>query len=156
MAARVVLVDPAGRVLLFRGFDPARPGATWWFTVGGGVEPGEDLRAAALREAREETGLDLAELRGPVWRRLANFSFDGRRYEAEEWFFTATATGPVDTSGFTELEARTVVEHRWWSAAELRATSEVFYPARLPELLDGLPDHPDGPPLLLDDREPAP
>jgi 8-oxo-dGTP pyrophosphatase MutT (NUDIX family) len=152
----VVLLDSDGRVLLFRGFDPADPASTWWFTVGGGVEPGEDLRAAAIREAREETGLAIApdELRGPVWRRLVRFSFDGRLFDAEEWFFTAAAgpDGTVDISGFTELEARTVLEHRWWSAEELTATTDVFYPARLPELLSELAGHPDGPPVLLDDR----
>ncbi len=160
VSARVVLLDPYGRVLLFRGFDPADPTSTWWFTVGGAVEAGEDLRAAATRETLEETGLAIApdELRGPVWRRLVRFSFDGRLFDAEEWFFTATA-GPdatVDISGFTELEARTVLEHRWWSVEELSATTDVFYPARLPDLLSELPSalngHPDGPPVLLDDR----
>jgi 8-oxo-dGTP pyrophosphatase MutT (NUDIX family) len=152
----VVLLDPDGRVLLFRGFDPADPTSTWWFTVGGAVESGEDLRAAASREAHEETGLVIApdELRGPVWRRLVRFSFDGRSFDAEEWFFTATAAGDgaIDTGGFTELEVRTVLEHRWWSVEELTATSDVFYPVRLPELLSGLDGHPDGPPVLLDDR----
>jgi len=154
VAARVVLLDPAGRVLLFRGIDPAEPETTWWFTVGGGVEPGEELRAAAVREAAEETGIVIApdELRGPVWRRLARGSFDGRQWEAEEWFFVAGADGSVDTSGFTELEVRTVLEHRWWSVDELAATTDVFYPAWLPELISDLPRHPDEPPVLLDDR----
>ena len=156
VSARVVLLDPDGRVLLFRGFDPADPASTWWFTVGGAVEAGEDLRTAAIRETSEETGLAIApdELHGPVWRRLVRFSFDGRLFDAEEWFFTAT-TGPdasVDISGFTELEARTVLEHRWWSVEELTTTTDVFYPARLPELLAGLGRNPDGPPVLLDDR----
>jgi 8-oxo-dGTP pyrophosphatase MutT (NUDIX family) len=154
VSARVVLLDPDGRVLLFRGFDPADPASTWWFTVGGAVEPGEDLRAAALRETAEETGIVIIpdELRGPVWRRLVRFSFDGRRFDAEEWFFTATASGEVDTSGFTELEARTVLEHRWWSVDELAATTDLVYPRRLAQLLPELGAHPDGPPVLLDDR----
>ncbi len=153
VSARVLLLDPDGRVLLFRGFDPRRPGAYWWFTVGGAVEPGEALRAAAVREALEETGMVLHpdELRGPVWRRLARFTFDGRAFDAEEWFFVATADGPVDTAGFTELEARTVVEHRWWSPAELAATDEVHYPVRLAELLPAVHDW-DGATVLLDDR----
>lgn len=153
VSARVLLLDPDGRVLLFRGFDPARPGSFWWFTVGGGVEPGEELRAAAVREAREETGAVIGpdELRGPVWRRLATFTFDDRVFEAEEWFFVARADGTVDTGGFTELEARTVVEHRWWSAAELAATTELYYPARLAELLPTLRAW-DGRTVLLDDR----
>ncbi|WP_256255746.1 NUDIX domain-containing protein [Streptomyces sp. MUSC 14] len=33
------------------GRDPRSPGARWWFTVGGGVEDGEDYLQAAAREA---------------------------------------------------------------------------------------------------------
>ncbi|MET0424419.1 MAG: NUDIX domain-containing protein, partial [Actinoplanes sp.] len=40
-AARVLIVDPAGRTLLLHGGDPARPEQRWWFTPGGGLEQGE-------------------------------------------------------------------------------------------------------------------
>ena len=41
-AARVLLIDPGGRLLLVHGGDPADPSAgSWWFTPGGGMEPGE-------------------------------------------------------------------------------------------------------------------
>ena len=41
-SARVLVIDPDGCVLLLRGFDPARPErGDWWFTPGGGVDPGE-------------------------------------------------------------------------------------------------------------------
>ncbi|WP_407691660.1 NUDIX domain-containing protein [Pseudonocardia thermophila] len=52
----MLLLDSSGRLLLFRAFDPADPANTWWYTVGGAVEPGEALRSAAVREVREETG----------------------------------------------------------------------------------------------------
>ncbi|MBW4717587.1 NUDIX domain-containing protein [Saccharothrix sp. SC076] len=138
VSARVVLVDGDDRVLLFEGFDPARPDELFWFTVGGGVEPAEDLRAAALREAHEETGLRLVpdDLAGPVWKRQAVFRFDGLSYAAEEWFFVArTTAAEVDTSRFNDLERRTILRHRWWSVAELRATDATVYPVQLAELL---------------------
>ena len=67
-AARVLLFDDTGRVLLAMGHDEDQPDRAWWFTIGGGIEEGEDPRAAAVREVFEETGLrlDAHELVGPV------------------------------------------------------------------------------------------
>ncbi|MHB1294947.1 MAG: NUDIX domain-containing protein [Anaerolineae bacterium] len=49
-------------VLLLRGAAAKPRFAGCWNGVGGHVEPGEDLREAALREVREEAGLVPAEL----------------------------------------------------------------------------------------------
>ncbi|MEU6642882.1 NUDIX domain-containing protein [Saccharomonospora sp. NPDC046836] len=144
-SARVVLVDPAGRVLLFNGRDPAVAGETFWFTVGGGVEDGEDLRSAAVRELKEETGLDTpaGQLTGPMWRRRVEFSFGGQHYDGTEWFFCVRldTAHDVDTSRFTEVESDAIDGYRWWSAGELRETGETIYPELLGELLPPLLEH---------------
>lgn len=58
-SARVLLLDGDGRILLFRCYlDSSRPGlGHCWVTPGGGVNDGETLVEAAVRELREETGL---------------------------------------------------------------------------------------------------
>ncbi|MFB9234307.1 NUDIX hydrolase [Plantactinospora siamensis] len=137
-AGRVLLVDDAGRVLLLHGRDPARPGHHYWFTPGGGLDPGESAVAGAARELAEETGLRLppAALGEPVWREVTEFPFDGRWYRQEqEFFLVRVPSWAPDTSGFDEIERNTIDAHRWWAPAELAATGERFYPAELVSVL---------------------
>ena len=137
-AARALLVDPAGRVLLLRGHDPAEPSVSWWLTPGGGLDPGEDVAAALRREVREETGLDLAgtDLGAVVLRRTVDYAFEGVAYRQEEDFFRIPVGAfDVDTSAWTDVERRSVEEVRWWAPAELAATSETVYPEGLAALV---------------------
>ncbi|BFU42880.1 NUDIX hydrolase [Krasilnikovia sp. MM14-A1004] len=137
-AARVLLVDAAGRILLFHGGDPVAPDESWWFTPGGGLEPGETPARGAARELFEETGLrvDPAELGEPVWHQVIEFSYRHQWYRQDQQFYLLRVDRwQVDTAGFEEEERTSVDGHRWWSLAELDATDEDVYPEELPDLL---------------------
>lgn len=59
LSARLLILDEAGRILLFRFVYKRGPlaGQDFWGTPGDGVEGDETLEQAALRELVEETGL---------------------------------------------------------------------------------------------------
>ncbi|MCH0559652.1 NUDIX hydrolase [Streptomyces sp. MUM 16J] len=143
--ARVVLLDPADRILLLRGHEPDDPSDTWWFTPGGGVEGVETRAQAALRELFEETGITGVDLGPVLWRRRCSFPFAGLRWDQDEWYYLARTTRTaVAATGLTELERRSVAGARWWTCQELSRAHETVYPTRLAELLRTLLD--EGPP----------
>jgi 8-oxo-dGTP pyrophosphatase MutT (NUDIX family) len=137
--ARVLIVDAADRLLLVcsaRIPDQPECGHAW-FIPGGGVEPGEDLAAAAVRELREETGLVAA----PADLRLVAYTA-GRADPGpasgllrDDFFLHRVASHQVDTTALTEFERLHFVGHRWWTHQELSETNETVYPHGLASLL---------------------
>ena len=157
-AARVLVLDPEGRVLLFgaRLVDLATPPGPvlYWYTPGGQVEPGEALRQAAARELVEEIGLavDPAALEGPVWLRRAVAPLLGVPMDHRETYFALRdVVHEVDVSGQTEIEAYEDQPHRWWSVTELQSSAETFAPTTLADALEQLLEAPSsGPPRIVD------
>jgi 8-oxo-dGTP pyrophosphatase MutT (NUDIX family) len=145
--ARVLLLDPLDRVLLIH---ERIEGGTHWLTPGGGVEPGEDLAAAAVRELYEEIGLrlELDSVSGPpVHQQRRTWHWQGTGYDQTDHFFVLrVAERPVIApAALTAMEQQTLLTTRWWSADELRATTDVVEPPDLADVLDRLVAT-DGPP----------
>jgi 8-oxo-dGTP pyrophosphatase MutT (NUDIX family) len=133
-AARVLVLDPEDRVLLFRYVPAAYP--LFWILPGGACDPGEDFAEAARRELREETGIEAVPLPlGLV--REAEYEYLGEPVRSVEHFFWHRATSPrIDTSGHTELEREVMQEHRWVAAADLGNWPETIYPRDLAALVE--------------------
>jgi putative (di)nucleoside polyphosphate hydrolase len=94
----IAVINRSGLVWLGHRADapgePEGPGA-WWQMPQGGIDPGEDARAAALRELYEETGLRSVEIMAelPQWLRydlpanLIGKAWEGRwRGQQQKWF----------------------------------------------------------------------
>lgn len=138
-AVRALVLDPDGRVLLVRFINPDT-GAEFWTTPGGGVDPSESIEKAIQRELCEETGLKDAMLGPVIWTRREEFPWAGRKLDQREKFVLVRtpAFEPCPQLGVEGLAAEHVHEVRWWTLAELEATSAVVYPTRLAPLLRGL------------------
>jgi 8-oxo-dGTP diphosphatase len=107
--------------------------ARLWLPPGGHVEPGEDPAVTAVREAREELGIE------------ADLSIAGAR----PTFITVTPTrGPVPHTDVSlwyllagnpamtiTLDAREFAGGRWWSAAEIESATPTRFDPHLGRFL---------------------
>lgn len=152
--SRLIILDPADRLLLIQYKATAEesvvyPGLkNFWFTPGGGIEPGESAEEAALREMDEEVGLNGLPLLGEVARRDAlNDLFTRAAFCHERYFLVRAASDAFDTARLAETDQDEVLDVRWWQLDAFKSSGEVLIPAgvlRLARMLiaDGMPQQP--------------
>lgn len=134
-AARILLIDEADRLLLFRFTPPGR--APFWCGAGGECDPGESFPDAARRELYEETGLDIdcgAEI---AVRSDEYLTLLGEPIVSDEHFFRVRVPAfAIDTTRHTELERAMMSGHRWFTQAELANWHEDVFPDNILAILD--------------------
>jgi 8-oxo-dGTP pyrophosphatase MutT (NUDIX family) len=144
-AARAILLDPDDRVMLLR-YDE---NGGFWATPGGSLEPGEDHQQAVIRELREELGVRHVDLGPHLATRTKDHQVAGRDVRQAEQYYLARVR-PEHVHPQSAASPDNIQEWRWWSLAELTATSQTVYPAELTELLRGvLASGPPPAPLTL-------
>lgn len=136
-AARLIVLDPAGRALMFRYDVPGRD--PFWVTAGGECEPDESFEEAARRELFEETGF-IADPGPQIARMTPEFvTVEGEPVQADERFFLVrVAEARIDTAGHTELEQALMTQHRWFTLEELERWDEAVFPANLAAMIRSL------------------
>jgi 8-oxo-dGTP pyrophosphatase MutT (NUDIX family) len=138
-SARLLIIEPAGKVLLFRFVfrKGVLAGEDYWARPGGGVGEGEIFEQAAIRELREETAIRVESVGPQVGQREFVLQLsDGEHVVADERFFRVEAKeATLSRDEWTAEEAEVMMAHRWWSRDELSQASETVWPENLIEML---------------------
>ncbi|HVQ87100.1 MAG TPA: NUDIX domain-containing protein [Actinomycetes bacterium] len=117
-AVATLIHDDAGNLLLVRQSDNGK-----WATVGGAIDPGEGPVEAAVREAKEETGLDVGieQLLGVVG---GGKEFEITYPNGDRVAYISTVYTAHVISGEMQTDGDEITEVRWFAAQEL-ATAEL-------------------------------
>lgn len=129
----IVLVNPAIQVFVAQRLDCREPA---WQMPQGGIDPGEEPRATALRELKEEIGTDAAELvaETPDWisydlpPEIADTIWKGRfRGQRQKWYLMRFTGRDADIDIATDHP-----EFSGWRWAEFETLPEMIVPFKRP------------------------
>lgn len=122
----------------------------FWFTIGGGIETGESLEQAAIRETFEETGIssDKLDLGKLVWIEQQDLIFKNTPTRMiNHYFLASTAVKEISMQHLTDYEKTVINELKWFAPSDIADWHEPIYPSNLYQyliqLLEGeIPDSP--------------
>ena len=139
--ARIFVENGSGELLMMNThWDPGTGLPPRWLTPGGGIDPGETILEAAVRELFEETGYltqpeALGELEVSIPFKMV---WANGQYEtgiAHFYRLIVTDDFAIDNSNWTQDEHRDVIEWRWWKPAQLIESGVRVGPPGLVEYL---------------------
>ncbi len=126
-------------MLLQLGRELHRRRDRFWLTIGGGAERGETLAEAAVREMREEAGIDIepALLGEPIGVSVIDYAlFAVLPVTQRQTYFAVAVDDPeVSFAHQSLIERLTIERHEWLSAEELERRPERVPDAELPRLI---------------------
>lgn len=143
VSTRIILLSPESKFLLFlSNFDPGSNLPPRWIFPGGGVEQNETALEGAVRELREETGLEVEPERlVDLGQTLFFQQEDTRKFKTgESHFFKLEIQEEFEPKRdfWTQDEIRDTLEHRWWSLEEIQEHAPWVGPDGAIELLHKL------------------
>lgn len=137
-AARAVVLTEQREVLLMRARATTRP--AYWFTPGGGIEPGESDEQCLRRELHEELGLTEFELGPLLIRRSFRMNMHPRFSEQHDAIYVVHH--PRFEPHMTDVrEARTIDRFHFWPLTELHTTRELIFPDTIAHKVQRYLDH---------------
>jgi 8-oxo-dGTP pyrophosphatase MutT (NUDIX family) len=118
--ARVIILDEQNRVLLVSHRYPERD---LWMPPGGGIETDETSLDAAIREVKEETGLDV-EIRRLIWHVEEVSESRGQRFV--DYFLAEVTGGTLSLGKDPELgDSQVLNDLRYFSQEEIKKLKHV-------------------------------
>jgi ADP-ribose pyrophosphatase YjhB (NUDIX family) len=128
VASRLLVISPQERVLLLRLEPDFRE--AFWVTPGGGVDEGETLEDAAIRELREEVGRDDLPIGEIVWTRDVEFTWAEWTVLQHEHTFLVPTPEEFDAR-VAHPDEEPITGSGWFAADDLASLDETFYPEDL-------------------------
>lgn len=131
----VILLDKQ-RVLLHQ-----KVGDDFWALPGGRVAMFESSKDTAIREIREEIGIDII-IERILWHTENFFQFEGKRFHEIADYYLATILGNTiqQKDVFEGIEGEETLIYKWFPIQELKNME--LYPEFLREGLCHLPEQP--------------